>query len=111
MKTFFFNKKTSHLRGECRHQNGVLGEFKRGIDVALIDWLGVREGTHLLDEHPLHTKNNIKMSNQGINNHFIKPTTSQVICFFLSDRELMFTLLYLGCLYNPSSFFSYDTKR
>ncbi|MFS7976830.1 hypothetical protein Hanom_Chr10g00896971 [Helianthus anomalus] len=53
---FFFNKKTSPLRGECRHQIGVLGEFKRGVDVAHEDWLGVREGTHLLGEHPLHPK-------------------------------------------------------
>ncbi|MFS7970230.1 hypothetical protein Hanom_Chr09g00818581 [Helianthus anomalus] len=53
---FFFNKKPSPLRGECRHQIGVLGEFKRGVDVAHEDWLGVREGTHLLGEHPLHPK-------------------------------------------------------
>ncbi|MFS7915259.1 hypothetical protein Hanom_Chr02g00163141 [Helianthus anomalus] len=33
---------------------GVLGEFKRGVDVAHGDWFGVREGTHLLGEHPLH---------------------------------------------------------
>ncbi|MFS7972344.1 hypothetical protein Hanom_Chr09g00843651 [Helianthus anomalus] len=51
---FFFNKKPIHLRGECRHQFRVLGEFKRGFDVAHEDWLGVREGTHLLGEHPLH---------------------------------------------------------
>ncbi|MFS7943212.1 hypothetical protein Hanom_Chr06g00497601 [Helianthus anomalus] len=51
---FFFNKKPSHLRGECRHQFRVLGEFKRGVDVAHEDWFGVREGTHLLGEHPLH---------------------------------------------------------
>ncbi|MFS7932033.1 hypothetical protein Hanom_Chr04g00363011 [Helianthus anomalus] len=51
---FFFNKKPSPLRGECRHQIGVLGEFKRGGYVAHEDWLGVREGTHLLGEHPLH---------------------------------------------------------
>ncbi|MFS7983347.1 hypothetical protein Hanom_Chr11g00973461 [Helianthus anomalus] len=42
------------LRGEWRHQMGVLGEFKRGVDVAHGDWFGVREGTHLLGEHPLH---------------------------------------------------------
>ncbi|MFS7995708.1 hypothetical protein Hanom_Chr12g01121111 [Helianthus anomalus] len=42
----FFLKKTIHLRGECRHQFRVLGEFKRGVDVAHEDWLGVREGTH-----------------------------------------------------------------
>ncbi|KAJ0755511.1 putative casparian strip membrane protein [Helianthus annuus] len=35
---------------------GVLGEFKRGVDVAHGDWFGVREGTHLLGEHPLHPK-------------------------------------------------------
>ncbi|MFS7905333.1 putative nucleophile aminohydrolase [Helianthus anomalus] len=40
--------------GEWRHQIGVLGEFKRGVDVAHGDWFGVREGTHLLGEHPLH---------------------------------------------------------
>ncbi|MFS7972696.1 hypothetical protein Hanom_Chr09g00847811 [Helianthus anomalus] len=51
---FFFNKKPSQLRGECRHQFRVLGEFKRGVDVAHEDWFGVREGTHLLGEHPLH---------------------------------------------------------
>ncbi|MFS7965296.1 hypothetical protein Hanom_Chr09g00760611 [Helianthus anomalus] len=61
---FFFKKKKKkknglsikpiHLRGECRHQFRVLGEFKRGVDVAHEDWLGVREGTHLLGEHPLH---------------------------------------------------------
>ncbi|KAJ0828630.1 hypothetical protein HanRHA438_Chr17g0839361 [Helianthus annuus] len=33
---------------------GVLGEFKRGVDVAHGDWFDVREGTHLLGEHPLH---------------------------------------------------------
>ncbi|MFS7983980.1 hypothetical protein Hanom_Chr11g00981091 [Helianthus anomalus] len=46
--------KPIHLRGECRHQFRVLGEFKRGVDVAHEDWFGVREGTHLLVEHPLH---------------------------------------------------------
>ncbi|KAM0011272.1 hypothetical protein Hdeb2414_s0065g00766641 [Helianthus debilis subsp. tardiflorus] len=46
---FFFNKKPSHLRGECRHQFRVLGEFKRGVDVAYEYWLCVREGTPLLD--------------------------------------------------------------
>ncbi|MFS8034516.1 hypothetical protein Hanom_Chr17g01582071 [Helianthus anomalus] len=54
---FFFKKKkkeTIHLRGEWRHQMGVLGEFKRGVDVAHGDWFSVREGTHLLGEHPLH---------------------------------------------------------
>ncbi|MFS7934704.1 hypothetical protein Hanom_Chr05g00394851 [Helianthus anomalus] len=51
---FFFNKKPIHLRGECRHQFRVLEEFKRGVDVAHENWLGVREGTHLLGEHPLH---------------------------------------------------------
>ncbi|MFS7981669.1 hypothetical protein Hanom_Chr10g00953711 [Helianthus anomalus] len=53
---FFFLKKPIHLRGEWRHQIGVLGEFKRGVDVAHGDWFGVREGTHLLGEHPLHPK-------------------------------------------------------
>ncbi|MFS7951248.1 hypothetical protein Hanom_Chr07g00592781 [Helianthus anomalus] len=38
---------------------GVLGEFKRGVDVAHGDWFGVREGTHLLGEHPF-TLNNFK---------------------------------------------------
>ncbi|MFS7989322.1 hypothetical protein Hanom_Chr11g01045361 [Helianthus anomalus] len=54
----FFKKKKKpiHLRGECRHQFRVLGEFKRGVDVAHEDWFGVREGTHLLGEHPLHPK-------------------------------------------------------
>ncbi|MFS8004062.1 hypothetical protein Hanom_Chr13g01221241 [Helianthus anomalus] len=51
---FFKKKKPIHLRGEWRHQMGVLGEFKRGVDVAHGDWFGVREGTHLLGEHPLH---------------------------------------------------------
>ncbi|MFS7907579.1 hypothetical protein Hanom_Chr01g00072991 [Helianthus anomalus] len=51
---FFFKKKPIHLRGEWRHQIGVLGEFKRGVDVAHGNWFGVREGTHLLGEHPLH---------------------------------------------------------
>ncbi|MFS7896127.1 hypothetical protein Hanom_Chr00s004139g01719341 [Helianthus anomalus] len=51
---FFKKKKTIHLRGECRHQFRVLGEFKRGVDVAHEYWFGVREGTHLLGEHPLH---------------------------------------------------------
>ncbi|MFS7942948.1 hypothetical protein Hanom_Chr06g00494461 [Helianthus anomalus] len=36
---------------------GVLGEFKRGVDVAHGDWFGVREGTHLLGVHPLHPQN------------------------------------------------------
>ncbi|MFS7954129.1 hypothetical protein Hanom_Chr07g00626681 [Helianthus anomalus] len=39
---FFFNKKPSYLRGECRHQFRVLGEFKRGVDVAHEDWLCVK---------------------------------------------------------------------
>ncbi|MFS7961835.1 hypothetical protein Hanom_Chr08g00719701 [Helianthus anomalus] len=30
---FFFNKKTSHLIGECRHQIRVRVKFKRGVDV------------------------------------------------------------------------------
>ncbi|MFS8010656.1 hypothetical protein Hanom_Chr14g01299601 [Helianthus anomalus] len=51
---FFFKKKPIHLIGEWRHQMGVLGEFKRGVDVAHGDWFGVREGTHLLGVHPLH---------------------------------------------------------
>ncbi|MFS7971210.1 hypothetical protein Hanom_Chr09g00830031 [Helianthus anomalus] len=51
---FFFFLKPIHLRGEWRHQMRVLGEFKRGVDVAYGDWFGVREGTHLLGEHPLH---------------------------------------------------------
>ncbi|KAF5776890.1 hypothetical protein HanXRQr2_Chr12g0529321 [Helianthus annuus] len=51
---FFLKKNPIHLRGEWRHQMGVLGEFKRGVDVAHGDWFGVREGTHLLGEHPLH---------------------------------------------------------
>ncbi|MFS7949919.1 hypothetical protein Hanom_Chr06g00577281 [Helianthus anomalus] len=51
---FFFNKKPIHLREECRHQFRVLGEFKRGVDVAYENWLGVREGTDLLGEHPFH---------------------------------------------------------
>uniref|UniRef100_A0A251RSM7 Uncharacterized protein n=1 Tax=Helianthus annuus TaxID=4232 RepID=A0A251RSM7_HELAN len=41
-------------KGECRHQFRVLGEFKRGVDVAHEDWLCVREGTPLLGECPLH---------------------------------------------------------
>ncbi|MFS8012278.1 hypothetical protein Hanom_Chr14g01318981 [Helianthus anomalus] len=51
---FFFKKKPIHLIGEWRHQMGVLGEFKRGVDVAHGDWFGVRECTHLLGVHPLH---------------------------------------------------------
>ncbi|MFS7952239.1 hypothetical protein Hanom_Chr07g00604611 [Helianthus anomalus] len=51
---FFFKKNPIHLRGEWRHQIGMLGEFKRGVDVAHGDWFDVREGTHLLGEHPLH---------------------------------------------------------
>ncbi|MFS7999418.1 hypothetical protein Hanom_Chr12g01165881 [Helianthus anomalus] len=51
---FFFFFKPIHLRGECRHQFRVLVEFKRGVDVAHEYWFGVREGTHLLGEHPLH---------------------------------------------------------
>ncbi|MFS7981886.1 hypothetical protein Hanom_Chr10g00956341 [Helianthus anomalus] len=51
---FFFKKNPIHLIGEWRHQMGVLGEFKRGVDVAHGDWFDVREGTHLLGEHPLH---------------------------------------------------------
>ncbi|MFS7949148.1 hypothetical protein Hanom_Chr06g00568151 [Helianthus anomalus] len=46
--------KYNTLFGEWRHQMGVLGEFKRGVDVAHGDWFDVREGTHLLGEHPLH---------------------------------------------------------
>ncbi|MFS7993883.1 hypothetical protein Hanom_Chr12g01099341 [Helianthus anomalus] len=51
---FLKKKKPIHLRGECRHQFRVLGEFKRGVDMAHEDWFDVREGTHLLGEHPLH---------------------------------------------------------
>ncbi|MFS8031823.1 hypothetical protein Hanom_Chr17g01550461 [Helianthus anomalus] len=53
---FFFKKKKKpiHLIGEWRHQMGVLGEFKRGVDVSHGDWFGVRKGTHLLGVHPLH---------------------------------------------------------
>ncbi|MFS7892521.1 hypothetical protein Hanom_Chr00s000647g01653381 [Helianthus anomalus] len=47
MNFFFVNKKPSHLSGECRHQFRVLGEFKRGVDVAHEDWLCVREETHI----------------------------------------------------------------
>ena len=47
-------KNTSPLRGECRHQIGVLGEFKRGVDVAYADWWCVRKGTPLLGECPSH---------------------------------------------------------
>ncbi|MFS7974078.1 hypothetical protein Hanom_Chr09g00864261 [Helianthus anomalus] len=54
---FFFNKKPSHLRGECRHQFRVLGKFKRGVDVAHEDWLCVKEWTPLLRECPLHPNN------------------------------------------------------
>ncbi|MFS8027392.1 hypothetical protein Hanom_Chr16g01498171 [Helianthus anomalus] len=65
-ETFFFfffkKKKPIHLRGEWRHQIGVLGEFKRGVDVAHEDWFGVREGTHLLGEHPLHPKKKLYRS-------------------------------------------------
>ncbi|MFS8028871.1 hypothetical protein Hanom_Chr16g01515631 [Helianthus anomalus] len=50
----FLNKKPSHLRGECRHQFRVLGEFKRGVDVTHEYWLCVRERTPLLGECPLH---------------------------------------------------------
>ncbi|MFS7889762.1 hypothetical protein Hanom_Chr00s000005g01610841 [Helianthus anomalus] len=53
---FLKKKKPIHLRGKCRHQFRVLGDFKRGVDVAHEDWLGVKEGTHLLGEHPLHPK-------------------------------------------------------
>ncbi|MFS7928936.1 hypothetical protein Hanom_Chr04g00326621 [Helianthus anomalus] len=55
---FLKKKKPINLRGECRHQFRVLGEFKSGVDVAHEDWLGVREGTHLLGEHPLHPYKN-----------------------------------------------------
>ncbi|MFS7989149.1 hypothetical protein Hanom_Chr11g01043361 [Helianthus anomalus] len=51
---FFFNKKPSHLRGECRHQFRVLGKFKRGVDVSHEYWLCVREGTLLSGECLLH---------------------------------------------------------
>ncbi|MFS7980689.1 hypothetical protein Hanom_Chr10g00942251 [Helianthus anomalus] len=47
-------EKAAVQSGEWRHQMGVLGEFKRGVDVAHGDWFGVREGTHLLGVHPLH---------------------------------------------------------
>ncbi|MFS8008823.1 hypothetical protein Hanom_Chr14g01277441 [Helianthus anomalus] len=56
---FFFNKKPSHLRGECRHQFRVLREFKRGVNVARKYWLCVRERTPLLKECPLHPKHHI----------------------------------------------------
>ncbi|MFS8007994.1 hypothetical protein Hanom_Chr14g01267501 [Helianthus anomalus] len=56
MKFFSFNKKPSHLRGECRHQFRVLGKFKRGVYVAHENWLYVKEGTPLLGECPLHPK-------------------------------------------------------
>ncbi|MFS7950573.1 hypothetical protein Hanom_Chr07g00584821 [Helianthus anomalus] len=54
---FFLKKNPIHLRGECRHQFRMLEVFKREVDVAHEDWLGVREGTHLLGEHPLHRYN------------------------------------------------------
>ncbi|MFS7984667.1 hypothetical protein Hanom_Chr11g00989181 [Helianthus anomalus] len=47
---FFFNKKTSPLRGECRHQT----EGVRGVDVTRADWPCVREGTLLRGECPVH---------------------------------------------------------
>ncbi|MFS7924167.1 hypothetical protein Hanom_Chr03g00269461 [Helianthus anomalus] len=51
---FFFNKKTSPLRGKCRHQiEGVRG-VKRGVDVSRADWPCVREGTPLRGECPVH---------------------------------------------------------
>ncbi|KAJ0780312.1 hypothetical protein HanPI659440_Chr06g0236181 [Helianthus annuus] len=51
---FFLNKKTSPLRGECRHQiEGVRG-VKRGVDVTRADWPCVREGTPLKGECPVH---------------------------------------------------------
>ncbi|MFS7988440.1 hypothetical protein Hanom_Chr11g01034821 [Helianthus anomalus] len=56
MHNFTKKKKPTPLRGECRHQNGVLGEFKRRVDVAVVGWLGVREGTHLLGECPFTLK-------------------------------------------------------
>ncbi|MFS7921624.1 hypothetical protein Hanom_Chr03g00239181 [Helianthus anomalus] len=62
---FFFLKKTIHLRGEWRHQMGVLGEFKRGVDVAHGDWFDVREGTRLLGEHPLHPDADAKEMEQS----------------------------------------------
>ncbi|MFS8014531.1 hypothetical protein Hanom_Chr15g01345631 [Helianthus anomalus] len=43
MNFFFFNKKTIHLRGVCRHQFRVLGEFKRRVDVTHEDWWDVTE--------------------------------------------------------------------
>ncbi|MFS7949155.1 hypothetical protein Hanom_Chr06g00568241 [Helianthus anomalus] len=46
----------------------MLGEFKRGVDVAHEDWLGVREGTHLLGEHPLHPN---KLSSNESTNEFL----------------------------------------
>ncbi|MFS7977683.1 hypothetical protein Hanom_Chr10g00906911 [Helianthus anomalus] len=47
---------------------GVLGEFKRGVDVAHGDWFGVREGTHLLGVHPLHPNPH--------NFHFLSPSST-----------------------------------
>ncbi|MFS7903420.1 hypothetical protein Hanom_Chr01g00023821 [Helianthus anomalus] len=61
----------SGLRGECRHQFRVLGEFKRGVDVAHEDWFGVREGTHLLGAHPLHPDNTLLDLLIVISNHLI----------------------------------------
>ncbi|MFS7915352.1 hypothetical protein Hanom_Chr02g00164331 [Helianthus anomalus] len=52
---FFFNKKPSHLRGECHHQFRVLGEFKRRVDMAHEYWLCVREGTYLLGKSAPYT--------------------------------------------------------
>ncbi|MFS8015082.1 hypothetical protein Hanom_Chr15g01352201 [Helianthus anomalus] len=46
---------------------GVLGEFKRGVDVAHGDWFGVREETHLLGEHPLHPNKSSKYNKCGHN--------------------------------------------
>ncbi|MFS7930823.1 hypothetical protein Hanom_Chr04g00348771 [Helianthus anomalus] len=56
MLFFKKKKKTIHLRGECRHQFRVLGEFKRGVDVAHEDWLSVREGTHLCTPYTLNKR-------------------------------------------------------
>ncbi|MFS7953263.1 hypothetical protein Hanom_Chr07g00616491 [Helianthus anomalus] len=64
---FFFKKKKKpiHLRGECRHQFRVFGKFKRGVDVAHEDWFGVREGTHLLGEHPFTLKHRSSIAGDG----------------------------------------------
>ncbi|MFS8026720.1 hypothetical protein Hanom_Chr16g01490031 [Helianthus anomalus] len=85
---------------------GVLGEFKRGVDVAHGDWFGVRECTHLLGVHPLHPKKKkTHLSLNSINLNCVKQQYNE-----FDKRDKFYTrisILYINEL-EDSQFFMYD---